>query len=299
MRHCSQHLEHFELRCALGFAGFAGGGVHFHDPTQIFAEFFGTSNPFAAFGFGGGGGEEEDGGFGGRPGVRMFRAGPGGMGGGFPGMGGGLGGMSGFPGMGDMGSMGGMGAPAGGRKRAPSKAEPIKRQLLVSLEELYKGCVKKVKITRQRLNADGTSHPEEKTLEINVKPGWKKGTTITFENEGDEEPGVIPADIQFILGEKPHDRFERDGNDLIYNAKISLAEALAGTRLDILTLDGRTLPVPVTEIVSPGSVKLIRNEGMPISKAPGTRGDLKIKFSVSFPGYLSEDKKRQLRSLLA
>lgn len=53
--------------------------------------------------------------------------------------------------------------------------------------------------------------------EINIKPGWKDGTKITFEREGDELPGVIPADIVFTLQAKPHDRFERDGDDLIYS----------------------------------------------------------------------------------
>ena len=38
---------------------------------------------------------------------------------------------------------------------------------------------------------------------------------------------------------------------------------------------------------------------MPLSKKPGTRGDLIIRFNIVFPEYLSEDKKVQLRKLLA
>lgn len=128
--------------------------------------------------------------------------------------------------------------------------------------------------------------------------GWKKGTAITFEKEGDEAPGVIPADIVFVIGEKEHDRFEREGNNLVYKARLSLADALAGAKLDIRTLDGRVLPVAVTEVVAPGATKTVRGEGMPISKAPGTKGDLVIKFNVVFPTHLSEDKKRQLRAVL-
>ena len=33
---------------------------------------------------------------------------------------------------------------------------------------------------------------------------------------GDENPGRIAADIVFVLHEKPHPAFSRDGNDLIY-----------------------------------------------------------------------------------
>lgn len=262
-------------------AQFRGGGAQFRDPRDLFSHFFGTGNPFAAFS----GGGDDDGGMpsvmggGGMPGGMFFGGGmPGGMGGGFAGPMGGMGGMP--PGMGTRGG--------------PTKGEPIKRALQCSLEELYSGVTKKVKITRQR-----GGRPEEKILEIVVKPGWKKGTAVTFEGEGDEAPGVVPADVCFIIGEKPHERFVREGSDLVYTAKLGLAEALCGTSLEIRTLDGRTLNIPVTEVVQPGATKRVKGEGMPISKAPGTKGDLVIKFEVRFPGYIPEGKKQQLRALLS
>jgi DnaJ-class molecular chaperone len=39
------------------------------------------------------------------------------------------------------------------------------------------------------------------------RKGWKNGTKITYPNEGDELPGVIPADVVFILNTKPHPRY--------------------------------------------------------------------------------------------
>lgn len=65
----------------------------------------------------------------------------------------------------------------------------------------------------------GPTRSEDKILEITVKPGWKAGTKVTFNDEGDRKPGHIPADIQFVIKEKPHPRFKRDGNDLIYTQK--------------------------------------------------------------------------------
>lgn len=267
-------------------SSFQGGGAHFRDPRDLFSTFFGSGNPFAAFGMGG-----DDDGFGaggGMPGGFSMFMGPGGMPGGMPGMAGA-----------QMGGMPGMGMGMGGR-RGPAKAEPVKRPLQCTLEELYNGCTKRIKITRQRLQADGRSvRPEEKILELTIKPGYKKGTTITFENEGDEAPGVAPADIQFILGEKEHDRFVREGSHLVHTARIPLADALCGTTLSVRTLDGRTLSVPVSEVVAPGHYKTVKGEGMPISKAPGGKGDLIIKFNVVFPSYVSDTKKAQLRTLLS
>jgi DnaJ-class molecular chaperone len=47
---------------------------------------------------------------------------------------------------------------------------------------------------------------------------------LTFENEGDEAPGIIPADLIFELEEKPHQYYKREGNDLIYHLTINLLQ---------------------------------------------------------------------------
>jgi DnaJ-class molecular chaperone len=86
------------------------------------------------------------------------------------------------------------------------------------------GCTKKMKISRKIFQSDGTSRTEDKVLTINVKPGWKAGTKITFQREGDQTPNKIPADIVFIIRDKPHSLFKRDGSDLRYTAKMSLRE---------------------------------------------------------------------------
>ena len=132
-----------------------------------------------------------------------------------------------------------------------------------------------------------------------MKPGWKKGTTVTFAGEGDEAPGVAPGDVAFVIGEKPHERFTRDGADLVLPLRLSLADALCGTAPEVRTLDGRVLSLPMPEIVTPGYVKTVRGEGMPISGAPGQRGDLLVRCEVRFPTYIPTDNKDKLRKLLS
>ena len=81
-----------------------------------------------------------------------------------------------------------------------------------------------MKISRRVVNNDGTARKEEKVLTINVKPGWKSGTKITFQREGDQAPNKIPADIVFIIRDKPHQHFKREGSDLRHHCKITLRE---------------------------------------------------------------------------
>jgi DnaJ-class molecular chaperone len=83
---------------------------------------------------------------------------------------------------------------------------------------------------------------------VNIKPGWKKGTKITFPGEGDEAPGMLPADVIFVLVQHPHDHFVREGSDLVFTARVSLADALADCIIEIPTLDGRILSLPCPEV---------------------------------------------------
>ncbi len=68
--------------------------------------------------------------------------------------------------------------------------------LRVSLDEVFTGCTKKMKISRKRLNPDGrTTRTEDKILTMEVKKGWKEGTKITFPREGDETPTTSPQTL--------------------------------------------------------------------------------------------------------
>lgn len=101
---------------------------------------------------------------------------------------------------------------------------PIEHDLYVSLDDITKGCTKKMKISRKVMQQDGSTKKEDKVLTINVKPGWKAGTKITFQREGDQGRNKIPADIVFIIRDKPHPHFKREGSDIRYTAKISLKQ---------------------------------------------------------------------------
>ncbi|CAI0414851.1 unnamed protein product [Linum tenue] len=181
---------------------------------------------------------------------------------------------------------------------APRKPPPVESKLSCTLEELYSGSTRKMKISRTVVDSHGRQAQETEILTIDVKPGWKKGTKITFPDKGNEQPNQQPADLVFMIDEKPHNVYKRDGNDLMIHHRVTLAEALGGTTASIDTLDGRTLSVPVTDIVSPGYELAVAREGMPIAKEPGNRGDLIIKFEVKFPTKLTMEQRAGLKCFL-
>lgn len=191
--------------------------------------------------------------------------------------------------------------------QGPKKVDPVVINLACTLEELYNGCTKKLKITRLRPSPEDPSAlaPEPKVLSIQVKSGWKSGTKITFPGEGDAQvagpSGVAPPppDLVFVIEQTPHSRFAREGGDLVFLSTVSLFDALTDCTVQVPTLDGRTLSIPCPEVVSPGYEKVVVGEGMPSSKAGGAKGNLVIRFKIVFPKFLEESKKKIIRETLS
>ncbi|KAK4589843.1 hypothetical protein RGQ29_020437 [Quercus rubra] len=233
--------------------------------NDIFAEFFGYSSPFGGMGSSGSGTRSSSRPFGGIFGDDIF-------------------------------SSFGEGRPM---SQGPRKPPPIEKTLPCTLEELYKGTTKKMRISREIMDASGKTLPVEEILTIEIKPGWKKGTKITFPEKGNEQPNVLPADLVFILDEKPHSTFTRDGNDLVVTQTISLVEALTGYTVHLTTLDGRSLTIPINNVINPDYEEVVPKEGMPIPKDPSKRGNLRIKFKIKFPTRLTDEQKSGIKKPLA
>ncbi|XP_078485547.1 dnaJ homolog subfamily B member 4-like [Ciona intestinalis] len=263
----------------------------FHgDPRATFEAFFGTSNPFASF-FGGQNDVED----------MMFENSDGSFGQGGDGMHFGPGSF--FQTNFSRGSPRHRGDNVScqfSQRGQPTQDPPIHYDLKCSLEDIYKGGTRKMKITRKRLNPDGYStRNEDKILNIDIKKGWKEGTKITFPKEGDEKPNTIPADIVFTLKDAEHDKFKRDGSNIIYTNTVTLKQALTGFTAMIPTLDnGRNIPLPCTDIIKPDTQKRIRGEGLPLPKQPHRRGDLLVNFNIVFPDYLTRQNKNVLKDVL-
>ncbi|MFH4982050.1 hypothetical protein AB6A40_008759 [Gnathostoma spinigerum] len=257
-----------------GGAAGAPGGFKYEfqgDPMQMFAQFFGSGeDPFSAFFSGNGGG-------GAGPQI-FFSSGGDDLRSAFGGMPFGMG---------------------GGVHRSRTRQDPpVQQDLYVSLEDIYHGCVKRMKITRKVLSPDGQStRVEDKVLTINIKPGWKSGTKITFPKEGDQNPGRIPSDIVFIIKDKPHPKFKREGSDIRYIHRLSLRDALCGTVVNCPNLDGGSRSVRMDEVIKPNTIKRIHGQGLPNPKT-GRRGDLIIEFDIRFPDSIAPAAREMLMNAL-
>jgi DnaJ family protein B protein 4 len=159
------------------FSSGGGGpnGFHFSNADDIFSQFMRSSSGGDDDFFGGGGGF----GMGGMPG----------------GMGGGMGGV---PGKGRGGRF------AGGRRAPEPEVTVVEKGLAVSLEELYGGTTKKMKIKRKTYDSDtGRQSTQDRILEVPIKKGLKAGSKIKFSDVGDQVEGGT-QDLHFIVSEVSH-----------------------------------------------------------------------------------------------
>ncbi|KAJ8340144.1 hypothetical protein SKAU_G00347770 [Synaphobranchus kaupii] len=96
--------------------------------------------------------------------------------------------------------------------------------------------------------------------------------------------------------------FRREAHDLHMTHKIGLVEALCGFQFTLKHLDGRQIVVkyPPGKVIEPGSIRVVRGEGMPQYRNPFEKGDLFIKFDVVFPdnNWINPEKLAELEDLL-
>ncbi|OBT95534.1 hypothetical protein VE01_05222 [Pseudogymnoascus verrucosus] len=254
-----------------GGGGAGGGAFHFNNPQSIFEEFLRQS---------GGGGM-------------------GGGGGGMEGMddlfGSSFGGPSGGGGMPRTRTKPGSGPQAARRQAVEPEVTVVERPLPISLEDLFKGTHKKMKFQQKTFDADGKRTTKDRILEMDIKPGLKKGSKIKFQGVGDQEEGGR-QDLHFIVEEKNHPLFTREGDDIVLPLELDLKEALTGWKRTVTTIDGKNLVIDKGGPTQPGSNDTYPDLGMP--KKGGGRGNFVVRYNVKFPGTLTGEQKKKLKEIL-
>lgn len=176
--------------------------------------------------------------------------------------------------------------------------KPVIHDILLTLEELSRGCTKRMKIVTKVFNDNLiVERTEEKIVRLDVPPGSRDGTEVVIPCAGDKKPGKIPGDVIFVIREREHAVFTRDDEDnLIHKVDISLRDALTGCNVQIPLLCGESLTLSTDDVVCHGARKRIPGKGMP--RGGGRRGDLLVDFSVIFPAELTENQKHAINSTL-
>jgi molecular chaperone DnaJ len=149
------------------------------------------------------------------------------------------------------------------------------------------------------LNCHGEGRVKKnKVLEVNVPAGIDEGQRIRLSGKG--EPGLNggpPGDLYVEIRIKPHEVFQRDGDDLHCEVPVSIVTAALGGEVDVATLDGK-VSLAITEGTQSGKTFRLRGKGV-----KGVRssypGDLYCHINVEVPVRLTDKQKKLLREFEA
>jgi molecular chaperone DnaJ len=128
-----------------------------------------------------------------------------------------------------------------------------------------------------------------RSLTIDVPAGIADDQRIRLSGHGHAgEGGGPPGDLYVIVSVADDERFVRDGSDLVTVVDLSVAQAAAGTRVTVPTLDGDE-ELEIAAGTQPGTVVTLRGHGMP-SLGRGRRGDQRVVLNVVVPRNLTPEQ---------
>ena len=135
---------------------------------------------------------------------------------------------------------------------------------------------------------------QTRRVKVAVPPGVEDGMQVRVRGEGegggaDETDG----DLYVVLRVKPHEFFERDGDDLACELPIPFAKAALGGEAEVPLLEGGSLSFKVPAGSQPGKVLRLKGKGVPSLRGSG-RGDLLVHLTVSVPTKLNAREKQLL-----
>eukprot|EP01083_Nonionella_stella_P033928 92823_1 len=206
-----------------------------------------------------------------------------------------------------------------GAKKSPA----IKTALDVTLQDIYCGSKKKMKIQRRVAASDSKEcsrchgqgqitsvqrmgpmvlqqrrecplcggigyklERQEHEIEVHIPIGGRHGENMTIQGEGNQYPSMEAGDVVIQLRVVKHELYNRKGADLGMNYTLSLRQALCGYKIRIQHVSGKNLvitPCDASEIVQPGSLKVIHTMGVPQRFTPHVKGHLYIVMDVKMP----------------
>ena len=174
------------------------------------------------------------------------------------------------------------GAGGGGRTatapRAGLRGSDVRADAEVSLAEVARGAERMVALDGRR-------------LQVKIPPGVADGARIKLRGAGLRDAGEAPAgDLYVTVRVQPDPRFERIGADLRTELPVTLAEAIAGAEVSVITPTG-TLKLRVRPNTQNGQEIHLAGKGLPKPGKDAGRGDLIVRVRLVLPQLDEPDRK--------
>lgn len=149
----------------------------------------------------------------------------------------------------------------------------------------------------QRCQGQGRT-PQRSKVRLRIPPGVDTGTRLRSAGNGESGMrGGPPGDLYVVLHVRPHEIFQRHGDDLLCEVPISFVQAALGAEIEVPTLDGKA-SIRIPPGTQSGTVFRLRGKGIPNVQGYG-RGDLHVRVVVEVPTKLTPQQRAKLEEFAA
>jgi molecular chaperone DnaJ len=134
------------------------------------------------------------------------------------------------------------------------------------------------------------------TIDVRIPAGVANGGRVRVPGKGNAGTMGAPAgDLYLTVEVKPHAFFERRGNDLYTKIPVTVSEATLGAKIEVPTIDGRSL-VRIPPGTNSGKTLRLKEKGVP-SARNGERGDQYVEIQVVVPPPTDERVRNLMKEL--
>jgi curved DNA-binding protein len=199
-----------------------------------------------------------------------------------------------FRGGGFEGFFGGGGNPffgGGFRQRQPQRNQDMNLETTITLAEAYTGKDVMATVT--------LPSGRDQVLEIKIPPGIQTGQRLRLAGVGDDRHAHLPrGDMYLNVRILIDPRYERRGDDLYRNIRITAWDAMLGKDIIIDSIEGKELNVTIPPGSQPGSTLRLSGYGMPNVQDPRFKGNLMLNLEVTIPKNLTDTQKELIKQIL-
>lgn len=140
---------------------------------------------------------------------------------------------------------------------------------------------------------------KKRTLNIRIPAGVDTGSRVRVSGEGEAGPNGGPSgDLYVVTHVKKHPIFERQGNDLVLLANISVTTAMIGGEIEVPLIDGKKAKLVIPVGTQSNQTFRLKGKGMPMVGGRG-RGDQHVMIQVVIPKSLSGRAKELVKEIEA
>jgi molecular chaperone DnaJ len=194
----------------------------------------------------------------------------------------------------------GSGAEAGSRTRTCTtcggRGQVISSRGIFSIAQTCPQCHGAGRVIDKPCKTCHGAGRRERTSKITLRIPAGVDTGSRLRSAGNGEAGLRtgpPGDLYVVLHVKPHQIFQRDGDDLLCEVPVNFVQAVLGAEISVPTLDGNA-EINIPPGTQPGSMFRLKGKGVKNIQGYGS-GDLHVRINVEVPTHLTAAQKAKLQ----